>query len=430
MNLNLTSRFFDPGTGGSGLPPSFADITDTGVEANGITVKPGWQRNEITGAVTRLAPLPPTPTPIPAPNPPAATEGVNPDDTLMEGYVKKEDGTVVKEDVPEITAEQALEEDGVTLKPGFIKNEDGSYAEDPDYDPNDQDPDDETGMKFISAIEAITGSKYDITYPDGVHPTSPEGLALREKTVAEKAQMDYDNYLRSSDPRSYSYMLHRSQGGTDEEFFGDNKGFILPEEQELNGSADKQAEVYKHDLLSMGLDPAQAQLLVDSAVKDNSLETKAKASWAKIDTGQKKQLKELADRAAEKELQFANGLRTVTDNLMKAVKSEISLTVPETEQKKLVDYIISNMRYDEGKFYVVQEIGDTLKTIVETMFFQMRGGDLDSLVKKRVDTKAAQQLRLRLKETTKGPGSGSGVVETSKKNLPLSAILPKGPQQQ
>lgn len=434
MNLHFVSRFLDPGNpGGGSLPPSFADIMDTGVEADGVTVKPGWERDPITGAVTRLAPLPPQQTP-PVKTPPAQTpqEGVNPDGTLMEGYKKEEDGTVVKieqDPVPDpVTPEQALEEDGVTLKPGFIKNEDGTYAVDPDYDPNDPDPDDETGMKFIGAIEAITGMKYDIEYPENVHPTSPEGLALREKTVAEKAQLDYDTYLRTTDPRSYAYMLHRAQGGTDEEFFGDSRGFILPEEQELNGSADKQAEVYKHDLLSMGLEPAQAQLLVDSAIKDNSLEAKAKASWTKIDTGQKKQLKELADRAAAKETQFANSLRTVTDNLMKSVKSEISIAVPETEQKKLVDYIVSNMRYDDGKFYIVQELGDTLKTMVESMFFQMKGGNLDSLIKKRVDTKAAQQLRLKLKDTGKGPGSGSGVVDTQKKNLPLSAILPKGPQ--
>lgn len=421
MNLNYLRLFMDPG---------FNPVSDTGVEADGITLKPGWERNEITGAVTRIQSMhqPPGPPTPPAPNdPPGKTpiEGVNTDGTLMDGYEKDSNGNVVKITPPEpIKKEEALDDKG-ELKPGYIANEDGTYAIDPDYDPNDTDPNDETGMKFIGAVETITGRNYQIEYPENVHPTSPEGMAFRENVIRETAERDFEEYLKKNDPRSYAYMLHRQSGGTDEDFFNDKHGFVLPTKQDMTASADMQAEVYRQYFYSMGLGQTEANLLVDAAVKDNTLAEKSTAAWEYIDSSQQKLLKELSEKANAKELEFANGLKSVTENLSKAIKSEIEFTVPETDQQKFLQFMLSNMRYDNGKFFIVQEVGDSLKTLTESLFFQYKNGNLNDLIRRQVNAKAAHQLRLSVKSGKQVPGSGSGIVDTAKKNLPLSAILPK-----
>lgn len=454
--MTFIRLFRDPGANGiasgdgNNLPPSLADVMDTGVESDGITVKPGWQRDAISGAVTRIPGYQPAPDPITGKTPeqpqqqapPAQqqqqappAEGVNADGTLKPGYMRDAQDKVVKdpnykEPAPQqqppakvITAQEAQNADG-TLKEGFIKNADGTFAIDPDYEETG-DADDETGLKYIGAVEALTGIKYDIKYPENVHPTSPEGMAFRENVIREKAAMDFEEYLKQNDPRAYAYMLHRASGGTDENFFGDQKGFQLPAEADLKASADLQTQVYTQDLLAKGLDAGTAKVLVDMAVKDNTLAAKAEAAWKLIDKAQKDQLSELQRETEKQEKLFNDNLAALTAGIANAIKTEIGFVVPEAEQATFQQYVLDNMRYDNGKFYVVQEVGQSnLKTLMESLFFQHKKGDLRTLVTKQAATKAAQTLRLRLKDTSKAPSGGSDTAPNNTKNLPLSAILP------
>jgi hypothetical protein len=98
---------------------------------------------------------------------------------------------------------------------------------------------------FFGEMEKLSGVKYEIEYPEGVNPLSPEGFVHRDKLVRNKAVDDYEAFLKETDPRSYAYMLHRQSGKPDEEFFGEHKGFILPTTEQLAESIDVQRNVYK-----------------------------------------------------------------------------------------------------------------------------------------------------------------------------------------
>lgn len=435
------------GGNGNGVGPSLADIMNQddppalqeGLEADGITLKPGYQRNSITGAVAKdpnyKEPNPGSKPPAPPATPPGGQpEGVNPDGTLKDGYMRDATDNVIKDPnykdpkqvivPPPVTEKEAVNDKG-ELNPGFIKNPDGTYAIDPDYE---EVVEDEDGSKFIEAVEAITGRKYDIKYPEGVLPGTPEGIAHRENVIRESAAVDFELYLQRTDPRAYAYFLHRQAGGTDDNFMGDQKGFQLPDQAAMKASADIQTQVYTQDLLVKGLDAGTAKILVDAAVKDNTLGTKADAAWALLDKTQKDQLKDLQADSEKSEKLFNDNLATLSAKIVQSMKTEMGFVVPEAQQPAFQKYIIDNLRYDNGNFFIVQPVGDNLKISLEALFFQFCKGDLKALVTKQAKTEAAQTLRLKLKKPGITPGGGTGDGNNNTKNLPLSAILPSAGQ--
>ena len=65
-----------------------------------------------------------------------------------------------------------------------------------------------------------------------------------------------------------------------------------------------------------------------------------------------------------------------------------------------------------------------MKTLLESMYFQYRKGDLSKLIAKQARTETAQKLKLRLNNTNTGKMGGGVAPDNNDKNLPLSAILP------
>ncbi len=448
MKHNFVKRYYDAGAGAAAGGPSMADLLNPdyvppvkgdagngeggvqeGLESDGVTLKAGYARNNISGKVEKdpnyKEPNPGTKPPKPAAPKPGAEEGLNADGTLKEGYIR-ENGTdkIIKDpnfkatDDDEEEEETGLNEDG-SLKPGFIKNTDGTVVPDPDYVEED-----ETGEKFIAAVEAITGRNYEIEYPEGVFANTPEGIAHRENVIRETAQVDFEEYLKKKDPRGYAYLLHRDRGLPDEEFFGDHKGFQLPTVEELKASADVQAAVYKHELLMKGLDATTAQILIDAATKDNTLEAKSTLSHTSLDTAQKKQLADLQKQQEDATKVFKENVGKLTNSIAASIKSEMGFVVPEANQAEFQQYVLSNMRYDNGEFFFVQPIAaENMKTTLEALFFQYKKGDLSKLIAKKAKTQAAQTLRLKVPNATPKPGSGGNAASNTTNNVPLSQLM-------
>lgn len=447
MYNNLTRLFREVQSGdGSSNGPSLTDIlpkgadfndddSDEGVESDGFTLKPGYMRNTF-GEVTRDPNYKqPNQGAFPAQQQQqqqqqqaAPVEGVDANGALLPGY-KKEGDKVVKD--PDYKPAQEVIEgvnpDG-SIKEGYQRNDDGTVTK-KEAAPNTggEEEEDEDGSKFMAAIEAITGRSYQIKYPEGVLPTSPEGLAIRENYIIEQTEASFEEYLRQTDARAYAYMLHRQRGGDDESFMNDNKGYQLPTIEELKGSADIQARIYTQDLMSKGLDADTAKILVDTAIKNNQLLDKSTVAWTGMDKAQKDQLAQLQADKDKADRQFAVDKENLNKALVNAIRSEISFLVPETQQPAFQKYILDNLRYDDGKFYLVQPMeADNFKTVVESLFFQYKKGDLTTLIRKQAQTKAAQALKLKSKTGGITPGSGSGASNIDNSNLPLSQILPQG----
>lgn len=389
MNSKFIRLFRDitPGDGSGPLPPSLADLSD-----------PNY--------------VPPTPAPAPAAPKPGEP-----------GYVEPkfgEPGYVLKEgDEGYVAPGLKFGDEGYVLKFG-----DEGYVLQPGDEGYVADPNEPPAEDFFAEVDKITGKKYEVEYPEGVDPATPAGVAFREGVIFKQAQLDFENFLKESDPRAYAFMLHRAAGKPEEEFWNGNTGtYTLPDKTALDGSAELQASVYKYDLLARGLDDETAQAIVDKAIKDNKLKEKAVASYTTIDAAQKKQLDDLQKEQDADNQRFNTAVTNVQTRIADAITNEIGFVVPEARKAEFQQYVMGTLQYNEGKFFSVQELSEKeLKNQLESMFFQFVKGDLSTVVKKQAKTQAAQGLRLKLDKQNNQQPKGQPAGGTGKLPLPLGDI--------
>lgn len=347
--------------------------------------------------------------------------------TLKPGYLKDATTGAVSKDPNYTEPVEGADENGEPL-PGYKKDADGKIVVDPDYKAPELTAAEE-GKQFFDAVKVITGDEdLEIEFPENMDPLSPEGLAYYTKVIREDASQMFEQFLQVSDPRSYAYMVHRKNGGTDEDFFNE-KGFVLPNKEEFDASADMQTAVYKHDLKVKGLDDEAIDALVQKAIKDNKLKDKADAAYTTIDKAQKKQLDDITKLDAERTEANNTAINGMIARVDKAIGAELRFVIPESDKKPFREFVIANMRYapadnGTGTFSIVQKIDEpSLNSLMESLFFQYKKGDLKAIISKQVKTEAAQNIRLRMKTNQAAPGGGSGGPKPNENYITLGELV-------
>ena len=352
-------------TPGGGLPPSLADLENTGI--------PNLQD---------------TPPAEPPADPPVPEEGLDADGNLLEGYTKDAEGKVVKE----------------------------TEEEEPkgDDEPTDVNPDD-----FWKEVDTITGKPVTVDYGD-TDPLSPEGVAVRETAVRNAAVADFDEYMRESYPRAYAYFLHVQNGGADEQFFSEPSPGLVDRET-FEQDPDMQASWLMRDFQKKGVPEDIAQATIDKYIKDSVLQEKALKVYTEQEANDRARLKSLEEEDKANRQNFQNNVNQVSANIAKAIKTDMKLLVPEAKQAEFQQSIIDKLQHDGKKFYIVQELGENLNTVLDSMYLQFVKGDLTSIIEKRAQTKAVQRLGQRVAADKKAQ-SGSEPSTTPSKYVPLGDI--------
>lgn len=322
----------------------------------------------------------------------------------------------------------APEGDAGTADPGKDKggDEGANKGQQDDDDKGDGSPteDDLTPEVFFGEMEKLSGVKYEIEYPEGVNPLSPEGFVHRDKVVRSKALDDYEAYLKETDPRSYAYMLHRQAGKPDEEFFGEHKGFILPTAEQLTESVDVQRNVYKHSLVASGRDPEEADALVEVAIKNGKLKERSEAAFKRLDDANKADLAKIEQVAAQQAKQRQETETSTRAVIQQSIANMENFVVPETERPALEKFIWDKLRMtDDGKILIVQELDpkEAIK-IVEGQLFQYMKGDLSGVVNKKAGTIASQRLSKKNIGALKTPSNNGANVNKTREYVPLTAV--------
>lgn len=383
------------------LPPSLLDLESPD------PIQPGDGKDKIPN----IADIPPKPEPKPG----DADYVLKPGD---EGYVPKkgeagyvpqkgEEGYVLQPGDEGYVAPKKGEA-GYVLQPG----DEGYVAPEPE----------ET---FWQIVEKLTGRKVEVTYPEGTEEDTPEGAALREQAVWTTAQKEFEQYLQTTDPRAYAYMIHRNAGGDDESFFNDNRGFVLPEKDSLAESVDTQSMVYKYQLKAQGLDDDSVEVLVAKAIKDNKLKEKAEAAYDGIDAAQKHQLAQLQAQQTAETAVFDAQVADVTARVKRGIAEEIGFTVPETDRPLFEKFVIDHLQYDKAtkSFYLVQPLSkESMKVQLEAMLLQHMKGDLSKVVAKKVKTETSHRLKLQADKSKTNTSKDTAVDRTNTNYIPLGDL--------
>jgi hypothetical protein len=280
------------------------------------------------------------------------------------------------------------------------------------------------GEEYYSVVDKITGRQYEIKYPEGIDPVTPEGTAFREDYIREATYQEFEQHLKESVPRGFAYMLHLQNGGTDEEFFNDPaKGFVLPSLDTMTSSVDVQKSVFTQDLVNKGIDKETVDAIVEKAIKDNKLLEKATASYNFITNSQKLYLEEQQRQMNDNHARTTAAVQDITARFNQATES-MSFIIPDNKKAEFNKFIVDNLQMtDEGKFMLVQEVDPKdLKGITESLFFQFAKGDLNQYVQKKVKTEATQRLRLNVEKTKTSTTRDAGVDNTAGKKLTLGEL--------
>lgn len=386
--MRTVKFFYDAaptGGGGGGFSPSLADL---GVDGNG-----GIIDGDGTPKITDIT------------------------EVIPESPQKNQDGTITKI-VDHTIPVEGINVDG-TLKEGYVKNENGEVVKEVPSIENDEEID------FFTEVNRITGRDIIIEYPEDVDPVSPEGVAIREQKLLEIGKMEFEETLKEQDPRAYAYFLHRMNGKDDDTFFErTNGGFLLPSETDLVQSADIQEKLFRYDLQAIkGLDEDMVNVLVLQAIKDNKLKEKAENSFNILKTIQTQELKDaqlLTDQILAQERRDIENM----DAIITKTTKELSFMVPDTEQKAFQEFVRENLRYEDGKFFIVQEVSDTsLKQQMETLLFHYKKGDLSKIIKREAEKKASQRLQLKLAGDKGTKNNGEPLGSSRKAGLTLGEII-------
>lgn len=331
--------------------------------------------------------------------------------------IESGDGGKTPEDIAKAAAEQkAAEEVKKQQAPVEGLNADGSVAEGyelkdgkpvkkeetGDGDITDEEDDTTDSAAFFESVEQITGKKIEVEYGE-TDPLSPEGVAMREGAVRDNAVVEFEAFLRASDPRSYSYLLHRSAGGTDAEFFNQD-ALILPPEEDFKDSVELQTSILRKDLLDKGVPEDVVDATITKYIKDNKLAEQAGVAYKGIKEAQKKQAEDIERLTQEKQEELNGKVTNVHNILAKSIADNLlSIVVPEAKKVEFNNFVKNNLRYDDGKFYVVAELGNqNIKEVLESQYFQFVKGNLKAIVQKEANTKATQRLRLNANKAKAG----------------------------
>jgi hypothetical protein len=322
-----------------------------------------------------------------------------------------------------LTAEEQLAADAELKK---IAEEDGAKPK--EGEPGYVAPEPEEGTEnltaeqFYSTLDALYGEDINsaVDYGDK-DPMSPEGVFVREQHIRERSMVEFAENLKERDPRGYSYFLHRSSGGSDEEFFK-HKSFVLPDLQEIRDDVDLQRDLYEQVLLNRGNTPKQVSAMIKMAIADGELLAEAEGAYTAIQANETLMAKQAEDANKLAVARTNADIKQIGDVINENINTNNALRfiIPNNEKEQFSEEFRKNVHYENGSFFLVKPINqENLSQLMEAELFSYLKGDVSKLVAKQATKVAAVRTLQRL---TAKPVAASTDTPTSGKAL--KDILP------
>lgn len=283
---------------------------------------------------------------------------------------------------------------------------------DPKPDPNkpNEGDDDQTGdddgdepadpTAFWGEVTKLRGDNLTWEFPEDVDPLTPAGIHHAIQKATDRELEIFEENLMKGNPRAYAYMLHISNGGTDEDFFS-QKTEVLPDLDVLKGSVDLQSAFYKRSLTRKGILPEQADLIIKDAVDKNKLAGLVEADYKQQADQQEKHLKELLkanEEAQKREDQLIQRMGTLLQQRIIENK-DLGITIPDAKRGGFLQFVNNLVVLDKqsGKFFINHELSqENLSQVLESLYYMHVKGNLDDIISNRAKQKNTQGIKLRM----------------------------------
>jgi hypothetical protein len=273
-----------------------------------------------------------------------------------------------------------------------------------------ENTEDENQASVYDQVDELTGVKYDIDYGD-IDPLTPQGIALREDHIADKAVEAFDNQLKAKYPRAYQLMLHLDAGGKEEDFFKpENSNFkaIVLKKDDVAG----QEAALRLALTAKKMSPGMIDVLVTSLKDKGELYENAKTeleAMQKVQEVVEQQRAAVEQQRRQREEADMRGFADLLDNTIQ--KGFDGIVIPATDRAKFTKFIGDRIDYQNGTFYTVKTIDPKeLAKELKVAYFEFKGGDLKGLVERTATTQNTLKIKAKVKQefVPKSPAAGGG----------------------
>lgn len=318
-----------------------------------------------------------------------------------EVVLKHEDGTPLTAEEAKVYRETETKVNAILSKPEAQRTADEiKFLK--------ENTEDENTASVYDQVDELTGIKYEIDYGD-VDPLTPQGIALREDHIADKAIEAFDNQLKAKYPRAYQLMLHLDAGGREDDFFKpENSNFkaIVLKKDDVAG----QEAALRLALTAKKLSPAIIDAAVTNVKDSGSLFETSKAeleAMQKVQEAVEQQRAAVEQQRRQREEADMRGFADLLDNSIQ--KGFDGVVIPATDRAKFAKFIGDRIDYQNGTFYTVKTIDPKeLAKELKVAYFEFKGGDLKGLVERTATTQNTLKIKSKIKQEfiPKSPTAG------------------------
>lgn len=345
-------------------------------------------------------------------NPPIEEE----EDPIEEEEEEDEDPTPVPKNKAKTKATPKEEEEEEEEEP-IEEPKKNNKIGDQNQSEEEEEEDPDQGVKFWEEVSKITGNDVEVDY-GSVSPISPQGAALREQAVADRAVQTFLANLEEEYPAVYQALSYAHAGGDIRELYQAEKDYSkiqIADEDEEHAKA-----LLTDYYLKKGFTDARAKRMVAAdAESEEGLVGTAKAALAELVQEQQEEQQnkileqqEQAKRQREQDVKFVSSI----DSILKQGRIGTWQIPSKQEAQAFMQYVKSKVQRDgEGGYLLVQRLEpQEIEQHLQAEFLRFKKGDLSAMIEVKARTKNTEKLQLKVqgekaKMRTTGPNRGTSV---------------------
>jgi hypothetical protein len=285
-------------------------------------------------------------------------------------------------------------------------------------EPGDEDPEEaEAYWAEVGKYAEVEGLKLE----KGLDPAT---TAKNIEIIAEARVAGFEEYLKTSLPDAYRYLVHVQNGGDRESFFNTEPG-LPPAEEVIKGDINAAEAMVRTFYKQQKLDDSDIDAIVAQLKTDDKLVTKALTVRKTVEEDIQAKTQEKLDamtKRQEKLDKAKTGFIKKVDTIV--AKGQVgNFVIPEKDRADFAAFFTGRIApTEDGKFVVSYELNpEELDVELQKEFLRFKKGNLKDIIVREAKTLNTKQLRLRVgadNPAGKNKRSGGGGAP-----LPLSDVF-------
>lgn len=268
----------------------------------------------------------------------------------------------------------------------------------------EEEDEDEDPSEFYKEVEKLTGQEVEVEYGD-VSPTSPQGVAIREKAVSETAVDNFLGYLEENHPAAFKALQHSYNGGDIADLYKVANTRDYSKVELKDDDKDLAKELIKEYYQSKGVkNPGKITRILELAEdSEEGVVAEAKGILTELKDEQVKKEQEVlkAAETSKKEQQRRDQVFvSALDEVLESGKLDSFKLAGKAEASEFRQFVLKNVRKaKDGGYEVATQLDpNNLEKVLQYQFFQFKKGDLSKLISIKAATENTKKLKFRIGE--------------------------------